>query len=313
MKKNYLTDRLLLPDFLIIGAGKSGTTSVNNYLKQHPQIFVSPVKEPNFFGYELKSRGDFKAHDELRHYLNSVTRIEDYVELFRGAEFNQIKGETSNTYLYHEDAPLRIHHYIPGVKLIAIFRQPAERLYSRFLHLAREKKLPSEKFEDCLDKTSIWWRRNDLVKEGFYYQNLSKYYERFSSDQIKVFLYEDLQSNPGKLFKEIFRFLNVSENFTLDTSIQYNKSGYIKNPIYDKLFGQRSILKRPVKHLLSDENFKRLRSNRWLQKKLSIIRGLNLYRPELDPALKKQITQEIYAKDILMLERLTKRDLNHWL
>src|SRR5688572_28202432 len=77
----------LLPDFLIIGAGKSGTTSLDKYLKQHPEIFIPRVKEPNFFGYENSKIEDFEGDfQEIKHFKESVTNFDEYINLFRNAK-----------------------------------------------------------------------------------------------------------------------------------------------------------------------------------------------------------------------------------
>ncbi|GAA5034721.1 sulfotransferase [Marivirga lumbricoides] len=301
-----------LPDFLIIGAGKSGTTSLDNYLKQHPQIFISERKEPNFFGYELNQLSDFSVKSEIDHYKGSVTNLEEYLKLFSSSQPGQLKGETSNTYMYHTTAAERIYHYNPNIKLIAILRQPAERLYSRFLHLARENELPSENFSDCFDKSSIWWWRNDLVKEGMYAQYLTKYYKLFDQNQIKIFLFEDLKSHPEKLFKDIFEFLNVDSSFEPNLSVEYNQSGFIKNKKIDAIFGAKGIINRGVKLLLPRKTLTALKNNHKLQKKIQTLRNRNLHKPKFDNNLKNKITNEIYLEDIKQLEKLIKRDLSHW-
>ncbi|MGM0579210.1 MAG: sulfotransferase family protein [Bacteroidota bacterium] len=302
-----------LPNFLIIGAGKSGTTSVDNYLKQHPDIFISAVKEPNFFGYELNSAKDFKGSPQLNHYNSSVTNFDDYVKLFENASENQLKGETSNTYMYHENAADRIKHYMPDAKLIAILRQPAERLFSRYLHLARENKLPTQNFEDCLDKSSIWWQRNDLIKEGFYGQYLEKYFKHFDKSQIKVFLFEELKGNPEKLHKEIFQFLGVDDQFEIDFSITYNQSGFIKNPMVDKLIGPSSFLFKGIKKIIPQKSIEKIKDNKFLFKKVNDMRSKNLTKPKLSKELKHKISNDIYKEDIHLLEKLINKDLSHWL
>lgn len=301
-----------IPDFLIIGAGKSGTTSLDNYLKQHPQIFISERKEPNFFGYELNQLSDFSVKSEINHFKGSVTTLDEYLKLFSSAGPEHIKGETSNTYMYHKNAAERIYHYNPSVKLIAILRQPAERLYSRFLHLARENELPTDNFSDCLDKDSIWWWRNDLVKEGFYGKYLKKYFELFDSNQIKIFLFEDLRDNPKKLFKEMFEFLEVNSHFEPNLSVEYNQSGFIKSKSMDALVGGKGILNKSLKLFLPKKTIASLKSNITLQNKIQSFRGKNLFKPKFDPDLKKQITNEIYLEDIKHLEKLIERDLSHW-
>ncbi|WP_375579311.1 sulfotransferase [Marivirga tractuosa] len=302
-----------LPNFLIIGAGKSGTTSVDNYLKQHPNIFISPVKEPNFFGYELNTAKDFEGKPQLKHYNSSVTNIDEYLKLFEGAESYQVRGETSNTYMYHENAAARIKHYIPDAKLIAILRQPAERLYSRYLHLARDSKLPTQKFEDCLDRNSIWWERNDLIKEGYYGKYLDRYFKLFDQSQIKVFLYEELRENPEKLHRQIFQFLGVQEDFEIDFSITYNQSGFIKNPIVDKLIGSNSFFFKGMKKIISEKSIQRIKGNKFLFKKVNDLRSKNLSKPKLTKELKRQISNEIYKEDILLLQKLINKDVSHWL
>jgi hypothetical protein len=303
----------LIPDFLIIGAGKSGTTSLDNYLKQHPDLYISAKKEPNFFGYELNSPEDFAGSPEINHYNNSVTNIDDYLKLFEPANEGQLKGETSNTYMYHDKAAERIKHYNPEMKMLAVLRQPAERLYSRYLHLAREDRLPTPDFEDCLDKETIWWERNDLVKEGFYGKHLSKFYNLFRADQIKVILYDEMRANPDQVLKSIFQFIGVSDHVEVDFSVEYNKSGFIKNKKVDALIGQNSRPKEFIKKIVPKSLFEKFKNQQFVQKRLNDARAKNLARPKLSQELKSQITENIYKEDILKLSQLINKDLTHWL
>ncbi|MBL3656654.1 sulfotransferase [Fulvivirga sediminis] len=302
----------LLPDFLIIGAGKCGTTSVDNYLKQHPSIYVTNVKEPNFFGYELIKPEDFEDKSKLKHYYDSVTDLKSYQALFSQAKADQLRGETSNTYLYHDRAPERIRYYVPNVKMAAIFRQPAERLYSRYLHLARENKLPTKSFDGVLDKNSIWWERNDLMKEGFYYKNLIRFFDYFPKDQIKTYLFEDLNGNPQQVMQDITHHIGADSSFEYDFSIQYNKSGFIKNKFYDKMVGHNSVIKNSIRSLMPEKAYSKLQNSPWVRKKFTDIKNKNLARPKLDPELKKRVT-EFYADDIQKLSKLINRNLDHWL
>ena len=81
----------------------------------------------------------------------------------------------------------RIKYYVPHVKLIAILRQPAERLFSRYAHLLRVGKVPGDFFEGIFDKNSVWWQRPDLVQEGFYYKQLERFFSNFQHENIKIF------------------------------------------------------------------------------------------------------------------------------
>lgn len=301
------------PDFLIIGAGKSGTTSLDNYLRQHPGVYMPPVKEPNFYGFEPFSEADFaKDAGALQYFQESVTDKEEYLGLFMDAASDQVKGEVSNTYLYHEYACGQIKKYVPGVKLVSIFRQPAERLFSRYLHLARENRLPTEHFEDCLNEDSIWWERNDLIPEGFYFKHLSKFYEEFPEAQIKVILYDDFRNNPGQVLEDLYSFLGVDSSFKADTTINFNKSGIVKNKLYDSIFGQTGVITKTMQKVVPSKMYGELRNSQTLHRMLNGLRNRNLHRPAFDPTLKSKVT-DIYAEDIRSLSGLIKRDLTHWL
>ena len=302
-----------LPDFLVIGAGKSGTTSIDKYLHQHPEVFVPARKEPNFFGYEMVRETDLRQNpDDLAHYRRSVTSLEQYLGIFAEALPYQKIGETSNTYLYHKDAPLRIRHYIPDVKLIAILRQPADRLFSRFMHLARENRTPTKNFSDCLDRNTIWWQRNDLVKEGFYAENLETYFRLFPRENIRVYLYEDLQREPLRIMREIYELIGVDADFEPDVSIRYNESGLIRNRFLNLVYGQGGWISRGLQAWFP-KFYQQLRSNLSLKKQMLTLRRRNLDKKQMDPAIREALTLNVYREDILRLEKLIGRDLSHWL
>lgn len=303
----------LMPDFLIIGAGKSGTTSLDNYLRQHPALFLAPLKEPNFFGYESSTEEDLASDPaELKNYRQSVTDLPSYLNLFKASEVGQLKGETSNSYLYHADAPDRIKHYIPDVKLIAILRQPAKRLWSRYLHLSRDNRLPSEHLADCMDRNSIWWRRNDLIPEGFYFRNLSRFYELFPVSQIRVYLFEELNKSGEHVLHDIFEFLGVDASVKPKMDVRFNQSGLVKDQRLHKLIGENGQMQRFAKFVLGSK-YRAARENQLLQKMVTRVRNKNLEHPKMDPAIERFLLHEVYGDDIRQLEGLLNRDLSNWL
>ncbi len=302
----------LLPDFVVIGAGKSGTTSLDNYLSQHPDIFMSRIKEPDFFAYETVDPSTLSGRD-LDHYHRSVTTIDEYRKLFTDASAGQLKGETSNTCLSAPNAAERMKHYIPDAKLIAILRQPTNRLFSRYMHLERVNRLPSENFKDVLDRDSIWWKRKDLIPEGYYAQNLRRFYDLFPHDNIKVLLSEDLRDDPASAMKEIFSFLGVDPSAEIDYSVEHNRSGIIKNRFYDRTIGSNSVIKKLMKRLLPEEFYFRITRSPRLKKITQGINNANLKQATLDRELYNRITEEIYGDEIRDLEKLIGRDLSAWL
>lgn len=305
------TKQACMPDFLIIGAGKSGTTSLDNYLRQHPQIYVPPVKEPNFFGYEQVSPEDLTPGERM-HYEESVTSLDAYQALFADATEDQIKGETSNTYLYHDTAPARIEHYNPDMKLIAILRQPAKRLYSRYLHLARDGRLPTPHFDDCLDRNSVWWTRNDLIPEGFYYHNLSRYYEHFPASQIRVYLYDDFQRSGEAVMTDIFSFLGVNAELHVNQEVRYNQSGVVKHQWLQRIIGNHGFIQNTSKKILG-RRYQSLKESVWMQKIVNKVRNKNLARPEMNPKVYQFLTREVYREDLLKLQDLIGKDLSKWM
>ena len=211
-------------------------------------------------------------------------------------------------YLYNPAAPKRIKHYIPQVKMIAIFRDPVERLYSRYTHLARENRQPTPQFASALDRKSIWWQRNDLIQEGFYYTHLKRYFEQFNRNQIKVFLYDDLSSNPKRLLADLYRFLQVDVSFAPEVSIRYNQSGRIKNRIVESLIGQDNIVRKYCPHLADTA-----KSSLFMQRFVMNMRKRNLEKPHLDPELRTRLIEQVYRREIMKFQDLIQRDLSRWL
>ncbi|MEO1099860.1 MAG: sulfotransferase domain-containing protein [Bacteroidota bacterium] len=300
-----------LPDFLIIGAGKSGTTSLDFYLKQHPQVFMPELKEPNFFAYEAHSVSDFNDQETIKHYQQSITVFDEYKNLFIGAQAGQVLGEVSNTTMYMPHAIESIQKYLKNPKIIAILRNPAERLVSRFMHLERVNKVPKTTLEDVFNKESIWWKRADLVNEGMYYKHLSKFYSSFNNNNIHVILYQDLKQDVKKVLHEICEFLEIDTSYQFDTSVVYNKSGKVKNKAIQNLIGDNSKVINALKAAVPLVHSS-LKRNKFLHSAVQKLRNKNLEKPNIDIAFKAKIINQIYDSDIKALEGLLNRDLSSW-
>lgn len=287
-----------LPNFLIIGAGSCGTTSLYHYLKQHPQIFMSPQKETRFFAFEGQDP-DFKGPNDKRFAI--VTDIETYLSRFNGVSNEVAVGEASANYLHSADAPKRIYHHIPKVKLIAILRDPVERAYSNYLTALKFGE--TKNFTDSLkaepERISKNWSWFWHYKyKGYYYEHLKRYYEIFNESQIKIICYEDFQDEPLKTMEGIFNFLKVEESFIPDMSVRHNKTTHPRSYLLHKL------LEKPH----SDSTWGKSKGIR------SILLRANLTskRPPLEHGIRKAIIKD-YQDDILKLQDLIKKDLSSWL
>ena len=302
-----------LPNFLIIGAGKSGTTALYEYLCEHPEVYMSPVKETNFFALEGTEIVDAKEDpNQMYHYPWSITKWEDYEKLFENATEEKAIGEVSPMYLYSPEAAKKIKETLPDVKIIAILRDPVDRLYSRYMHLARENREPSAKFEDALERESIWWKRNDLVREGFYHTHLETYFKLFDPRQIRVYLYEELREDPLRVIQNIYDFIGVNGWFEPDFGVEYNVSGKIQNKTFDKLIGQNSVLKSTAEKL-SPRLMNVVKGSKAIKKWVTRLRKKNLKKEPLSPATRKAMIDRIYSDEITRLQGLINRDLSGWL
>lgn len=304
-----------LPNFIIIGAGKSGTTAINAIIQEHPDIYMSPVKEPNYFALdgEKKISGyDSEDPHGFQHYPQSITCYEDYLALFSNVQNEKVIGECSNMYQYSKKAANNIKRLIPTVKLLGVFRNPADRLYSRYLHLLRQNKTPTKHFVDCFDRNSLWWKKNDLIQEGFYYHHMNFYYKLFDSSQIKIMLYDDFKREPEGFFREIFSYLEIDSSFKPNTSKVLNVGGKIKNNFFNKIIGEESVIRKGVEHF-SPGIVNWARQNRSLKNIVFKARNKNLIRANLNNNIRNRLINDIYRNDIIKFSQLININLDHWL
>ena len=172
---------MTMPNFLIIGAMKSGTTALYYYLEQHPEIYMSPVKEPNFF-----------SSQEQENAADAVTHIGSYQHLFRGVSGEKAIGEASHSYLYDPRAAAEIRSYIPGAKLIATLRNPIDRAYSHFLYMVRSGTEPLDDFAQALREEEVGIHKErtfqDYIGRGLYYDQLERCFGTFPREQVRAYL-----------------------------------------------------------------------------------------------------------------------------
>ncbi|MBE9129475.1 MULTISPECIES: sulfotransferase family protein [unclassified Coleofasciculus] len=291
-----------LPNFIIIGVQKAGTTSVYNYLNQHPQIYMSPVKETNFLE---------KDWEELPNSSKSkIDTLEKYCQLFEGAQDEIAIGEASPNYLFHyESSSRRIQRYVPNAKLIAILRNPAERAYSDYLMHIRDA-IGNGKQTSLAEQIKFKAHKSFLIRKGFYYTPLKHYFEAFGKDQINVYLYDDLCKDSGEFMREMYRFLGVDDTFTADVSkkaqvAQVPKSNWL-NTLLRKQNPLRAAVASGLRYILPLETRQNIRSN------LIQINSQDKKTAPLSAEERQQLV-ELYREDILSLQDLLQRDLSSWL
>jgi len=297
-----------LPTFLIIGAQKSGTSSVYQYTREHPDVYMSEVKEPEFFALEgrdvnRRGPGGCTPNENDRQY----TDLDTYQQLFEDVSEETAVGEASTLYLYSPRAPERIHHFVPDAKLIAILRNPVERAYSAFLMAKRSGDEPLS-FDEALaaeeerieNDYGYLWRYKDF---GHYHEQLQRYLEYFDRDQLRIFLFEDLKDDTGGVVAEIFRFIGVDDTYTPDLSLKHNKGGVPRSQMVEKILTAESFVKDLIKCGIPAHLREHLRH---------FIRDANYSKPTLDPSTRNALSGS-FKQEVLNLQSLINRDLSHWL
>lgn len=295
---------MTLPDFLLIGAPKAGSTTLNIALNQHPEIFMCPRKEVGFFwihGDDSELQGPGTALMKNR----VIRDTESYQKLFSGVRSEKRIGEASVRYISHPRAPKMIHHFIPETQLIAILRQPADRAFSSYLHARREGIEPCNTFAEAIDQERKGLRDNwstlRLLRPGYYYEALTRYTKLFDISNIHISLFDDLHSNPQALIKNIYNFLGVNDAFVADLTHHHNASGIIRNPISRWFWAKSKHLRAYFRPYLNG-NLKHS-IYEW------VIRDME--KLKIDPELRVELT-ELYREDIEQLQELIRRDLDHW-
>ena len=302
---------MTMPNFFIIGAQKAGTTSLYHYLRQHPQVYMSPVKEPFFFNHEIGPDGrvvkeSFGGPGRSRN--PKFADLEEYRALFEGVKEELAVGEASVLYIYVPGTAERIERYAPGAKAIALLRDPAERAYSAFLNAVRGGREPLSDFARALREEEGRVRENWAYvfryrSRGFYHAQLERYYEVFGRERVGVWLYEDLKEDPVGVSQSVFRFLGVDDSFVPDASLRHNPASVPKGEAARLAIRFMNTMLPAVRKVVpSAYKVRRLVNTRILTEE----------SPPLDPGVRAELI-EGYREDVLKLEELIGRDLSAWL
>ena len=294
------------PDFLIIGAARAGTTSFYDYLKQHPQIFMPFNKEPMFYALEGRDVAFAGPGDDKEINKKSITEMSAYLDLFRNARSDQIIGEASTLYFYHEAAAPNIKRHAPDSKLFLILRNPIDRAFSAYLYLVRDQRETAGSFEIALEEEGSRIRQNwehiwHYKSMGYYGAQLERLYGYFSRDQVRVYLYEDLQESPTTVLHDAYSFLGIRSDFIANTTVRHNQGGVATQGMISALLTRPSKLKQRVKPWLPS----------FLQNLYINEKHRRLSKPGLKESTRKRLI-DVYATDIDKLEQLIGRDLSSW-
>ncbi len=292
-----------LPNLLIVGAAKSGTTSLHNYLNQHSEVFMSKVKEPKYFSSKITSfpfngPGDDLVEKEI------CSTIDSYQTLFKKSANQTIVGESSADNLYYSEKviPIIKKTLEENTKIIIVLRNPISRAFSAYMHMRRDVREPENDFSTALDKEEkrikdnfefIWHYKN----AGMYYDDVKNYKDNFKN--VKIILTEELHKNTHQVLKDVCLFLNIDSSFNFTLHQKFNSSGEIKNKFLQNILTSRISFKRTLGHFFPKKIKDRLKS-------------LNIKEASI-PLNEKNNLILYFEQDILKLEKLIRKDLSKWL
>lgn len=301
----------LLPDFLVVGAAKSATTSLHVYLDQHPGIYMPAVKESWFFSY-FDSPPRYAGPSSVD---GVITRLEDYVRLFERADPSQKLGDASPSYLYtYEDAIRNIRSVYPSdrlgdLRIIISLREPVSRAFSQYWTFKRYEQEPLP-FEQAVDEAVIarrlrenWSIFYDYTGFGRYYEQVKAYMDAFGRDKVLVVLYDDIQKNPVAVCQSIYDFIGVDSGFVPNVRVRHNSNT------------GEALVKWPLRVLTSRNPVKRALAAaipRDIRKLILFATGkLLLKRGEMNAGVGREL-MNMYSDEIDRLETLIGRDLSQW-
>lgn len=290
----------MLPNFLVIGAAKAGTTSLHWYLGEHPAVFMSPMKDPSYFAFGLDADGGLLWGDPEVHRL-PIRSLGEYERLFADVGDAVAIGEASTMYLECPQAAARIRQQLPAVRIICSIRHPVDRAYSDYLMYLRRR---GRRFDPARDLTAASaWARSDSrwMRIGRYHEQLSRYFNAFPRDQIRVLLFDDLRRNPTGFMQDVYRFLEVDPAFVPDFATPHAAGGMPASVTLERFFlrSTRSSVKPWVPRRAANW-FRRLRARTMRQ------------APHLPAELRKELTRP-FRDEIAKTSELIGRSLEHWL
>jgi hypothetical protein len=291
----------MLPNFIVIGAAKAGTTALYWYLAEHPQVFMSSVKETNYFAYGLNANGQLLYGDPEVHHF-PIKTLREYQQLFEDVGNAVAVGEASPIYLECPQAAGRIRHQLPAAKIICSLRHPVDRAYSDYQMYLLHTNQRLDPARDLSPRAA--WAQPDSrwMRIGRYHDQLKRYFDVFPSSQMHIFLFDDLKADGLMTVQNMYRFIGVDPRFEPDFDAPHNVTGLPQSRVVEGILTSRA-LRTAVEPLIPKA------AANWVRR----LRMKNMRKPPaLPPDLRRDLTTH-FRDDIRRTSDLIGRSLDHWL
>jgi hypothetical protein len=299
------------PDFFLIGAPKAGTSALHAALAQHPDLYLSPVKEPKYYMCGDSPPPAYKGPGDAHSNLEWVWQRERYLDLFEDAPAASLRGESTPFYLYNRDARRRIAADRPDAKLIAVLRDPVDRAYSNWMHLWMDGLEPERDIVEAVrrEKSRIdagwapFWHYQGL---GTYGRQIADLLAHFPREQLLLLRYRQLVDEPGETLEKVFGFLGVASAEVTHVP-QENSRPFVRDGLRTRALGQAIRAGATAGQFLPPEVWRRI--SRPLIAQLH--RGGSHHRPELTEPQRARLL-EPHLPDIELLEEVTGDSYADW-
>jgi len=290
----------MLPNFLVIGVAKAGTTALHWYLAEHPEVFMSSAKDPSYFAYGVDGEGRL-LWGEPEFHTFPVRSLAEYERLFADVGDAVAIGEASTMYLECPQAARRIRKQIPSAKIICSLRHPVERAYSNYVMWLRHRGRSFDPSRD-LRLTADWARPDSRwMRVGRYHEQLVRYFDVFPREQIHVMLFDDLKRSELEATQNVYRFVGVDHKFMPDFRTPHAIGGLPANRLLEEVL-TNPVLRTAMRPLVP------VRAANWVRR----LRARNLRKaPSLPPELRHDLTRH-FRDDIARTSALIGRSLEHW-
>jgi hypothetical protein len=276
---------MTFPNFIVIGAAKAGTTSLYHYLRQHPDVYMSPVKEPRY-----------ERWDDPSEVPEGTRGREEYERLFDGVGTERAIGEASPQYINSPTSAERIAADVPGVRIIASLRNPADRAYSSYIGRLRRGRERTT-LEEAMRPGTLHFEMS------LYYPRLLRYFRHFPRERIKILLFEDLVAKPESVMREVCAFLDIDPHRLGDVSERYNAGAVPRSLAANEMVIKLADIAR---RLIPSS----LRGTGVIAR---LQRRLVLRPPHPLPDAMRRRLLDAFRDDIAKMGELMGRDLSHWL
>jgi hypothetical protein len=281
------------PNFFVIGAAKAATTSLYQYLKQHPEIYVPQEKEPHFFSEAASAWS-------LATVGLSFSDEGAYRALFKDVLDQKAIGEFSVSYLWDKDTPHRLKQAAPDARIVVSLRDPVNRAFSHYMMDLREGFQTNPHFlealqQDFAQEEKGWGVSHLYVELGLYCDQLQRYFDVFGRDRVLVLFAEDLHRNPVAELKKLFRFLGVNEDvaYTIDLSRRHNSFAMPRNEMARFVMTSRPL--RRLSRIFAPRYLRRYLRDHVLLRKIE--------KPPI-PVDAHNFLRGIYRDDVLRLSQM---------